>query len=199
MKQIIERAKAIVFKPRETWETISGEETTISELIKSYLLLLAAAPAIASLLGKWIIGIQIPFVGVYRFSFGASLLTSALWYIFIIASIWIVGKVISYLAPNFGSVQNDVKGFQVAVYSYTPFLAVGILYIIPALGALVFLAGLYGLYLLYIGLPILMDTPKDKSLAYTITIIVTIILIYIILNIIIGAIHNIFGPALPRI
>ena len=199
MKLIIERIKAIVFKPHETWETINNEETSISKLIKSYLLLLVAAPAVASLLGKWIIGIKIPFVGVYRFSFGASFLTSILWYIFTIMSIWIAGKVISYLAPNFGSTQNDVKGFQVAVYSYTPFLAAGILYIIPALGALVLLAGLYGLYLVYIGLPILMNTPKEKSLAYTITIIVTIILIYIIFSIIINAIHNIFGPALPRI
>lgn len=199
MKQIIERVKAIVFKPRETWDAINSEGTTVSDLIKNYLLILAAAPAIAYLLGKWIIGIHIPFVGVYRFSFGASLLTSVLWYIFTIISIWVVGKVISYLAPNFGSTQNDVKGFQIAVYSYTPFLAAGILYIIPALNVLVILAGLYGLYLLYIGLPILMNTPKEKSLAYTITIIVTIILIYIIFSIIIGAVHNIFGPALPRI
>jgi hypothetical protein len=75
MKQIIERVKAIVFKPRETWQTINNEETTIPELMKDYLLILVAAPAVALLLGKWIIGIQIPFVGVYRFSFGASLIT----------------------------------------------------------------------------------------------------------------------------
>jgi hypothetical protein len=199
MKQIIERVKAIVLKPRETWETIQGEDTTIPELLKNYLLILAAVPAVASLLGKWIIGIQIPFVGVYRFSFGASLVTSVLWYVFTIAGIWLAGKVTSYLAPNFGSTQNDVKGFQVAVFCYTPYLAAGVLNIIPALGVIVFLAGLYGLYLLYIGLPILMNTPKEKSLPYTITIIVVMILIYIIVSIIIGAIHNIFGPALPKI
>ncbi len=199
MKQIIERVKAIVFKPRETWQTINNEETTIPELMKDYLLILVAAPAVALLLGKWIIGIQIPFVGVYRFSFGASLITSVLWYILTIGGIWLAGKVTNYLAPNFGSVQNESKAFQLAVYSYTPFLAAGILNIIPALSVLVFLSGLYGLYLLYIGLPVLMNTPKEKSLAYIVTIIVAMILIYIIIQIIIGAFYNIFGPALPKI
>jgi len=107
--------------------------------------------------------------------------------------------VTNYLAPNFGSTQNEAKAFQLAVYSYTPFLAVGILNIIPALSVLVFLSSLYGLYLLYIGLPILMSTPKEKSLAYTITIIVAMILIYIIIQIVTGAFYNIFGPTLPKI
>jgi hypothetical protein len=36
------------------------------------------------------------------------------------------------------------------------------------LGVLAFIVGLYGLYLLYLGLPVLMRCPKDKSIGYTI-------------------------------
>jgi hypothetical protein len=83
---------------------------------------------------------------------------------------------------------------KVAAYTYTPFFVAGILYLIPSLTPLVIIAGLYGLYLLYLGLPIVMGTPKEKSLAYTIVIIVTIILIYIIVASISTAILNVFGP-----
>lgn len=199
MKRIIERVRRIVIKPRETWEMITKEEATVSSLLKGYLLMLACLPAVASFLGRWIVGIRIPFAGVYRFSLGASLVISVIGYVLTVAGIWVAGKVISILAPNFGSVRDDVKGFKVAVYSYTPFLAAGVLYLVPALGVLVVLAGLYGLYLLYIGLPIVMGTPKEKSLIYTIVVVVVVVLIYLIVGGITGAILNAFGPSLPQI
>ena len=37
MKKIIERVKQIVLKPKETWEIISQEDTTIQVLFKEYL------------------------------------------------------------------------------------------------------------------------------------------------------------------
>ncbi|MCJ7812786.1 YIP1 family protein [bacterium] len=199
MQYIIERVKQIILKPRETWETISKEETSIPDLYKNYLLILAAVPALASFLGRWIVGIRIPFAGVYHFGFRASLFNSIIGYVLTLVSVWIAGKVISYLAPNFGSVKDDAKGFQVAVYSYTPILVAGVLNLIPSLAVLIFFAGLYGLYILYIGLPIMMETPKEKSLPYTVVIIVVLILIYIIFGWITGAILGAFGPSLPKI
>jgi len=199
MQKIIERVKQMVLKPRETWGTIATEEATIPGLSKEYLLILAAVPALAMFLGRWIIGIPIPFAGRYQLSPGASLINAIIWYVLTIAGVWLLGMVVSYLAPTFGATRDDVKGFKVAVYTYTPSLAAGVLYLIPALSPIVFIAGLYGLYLLYIGLPIVMGTPKEKSLAYTVVVLVAIILIYIIVGAVTGAILGVFGPSLPRI
>ena len=105
----------------------------------------------------------------------------------------------SLLAQNFGSERNDVKGFQVALYSYAPMLAAGVLYLIPALDVLVFFAALYGIYILYIGLPIMMGTPKEKSLPYIIVVIVALILIYFITSWIAGAILGAYVPPLSEI
>ncbi len=44
------------------------------------------------------------------------------------------------------------------------------------------LAGLYGLYLLYLGLPVLMKSPKDKSVGYTVAVIVAAIIIFIVIG-----------------
>ena len=202
MQKIIERIKQIVLKPRETWEAINTEEATIAGILKDYFLLLAAVPAVAMFLGNWIVGYRLPFRfgfsfrGIVRLSFVESLFTAVIWYLLTVAGVWVMGKIISLLAPKFGSTQDDVKGFKVAVYSYTPYLAAGILLIIPSLGGLTFLAGLYGLYLLYVGLPIVMGTPKEKSLPYIVVIIVALFLIYIIVTSVTASISGAFGPSI---
>ncbi len=199
MEKLIERVKKIILKPREAWEEIKTEETTVSGLFTRYLLILAAIPAVAGFLGRWIIGIRIPFSGVYHFSFGASLFNALVTYVLTVVGVWILGKVIFMLAPNFASVKDEVSAYKVAVYSYTPYLVAGVLNLIPSLGIIVLIAGLYSLYLLYMGLPILMKTPNEKTLAYTVLIVVTVILISILVSVITGLILRPFGPDLPRI
>jgi len=61
---------------------------------------------------------------------------------------------------------------KVAAYSYTPVWVVGILAIIPFLGLLTILALFYAAYLLYLGLPRLMKSAPDKSVGYTVIVIV---------------------------
>jgi hypothetical protein len=64
---------------------------------------------------------------------------------------------------------------------------VGVFALIPALGILGIL-GLYGLYLLYVGLPVLMKSPKEKSVGYTVAVIIASIVIFIV----IGAVSRVF-------
>jgi hypothetical protein len=63
--------------------------------------------------------------------------------------------------------------------------------LIPALGALTFilllLAALYGIYLLWLGLPVLLKSPQDKAIAYTSAVAASAIIVYIIFSKIIGA------------
>ena len=63
----------------------------------------------------------------------------------------------------------------------------GILHIVPALSVLVIIAGLYGLYLLYLAIPIMMECPREKALVYTVTVIVANIVISVIIGAIAGA------------
>jgi hypothetical protein len=55
------------------------------------------------------------------------------------------------------------------------------------------LAGLYGLYLLYLGLPKLKKTPADKHVGYF----VVSLLVIIVLNIVIGLLMNALLPLRP--
>ena len=46
-----ERVKGILLKPKQEWQTISGEATTIPELYKTYVAVLAAIGPVATIIG----------------------------------------------------------------------------------------------------------------------------------------------------
>ena len=68
-------------------------------------------------------------------------------------------------APRFGGRKNFGNALKLSVYSHTPLWLAGIFLLIPGLNFLLIL-GVYGLYLFWIGLPLLMQVPDDKALPY---------------------------------
>lgn len=188
--KIVERVKEIILKPKEAWEKIKGEEMSIVGLYTSYAVILAAIPAIANFIGSTIIGYFI--MGVYLRAPFASALGSAIFsYILSLIGIYIIALIADALAPSFDSKKNITNAFKATVFSMTPYWIAGILFIIPPLSPLVFIAGLYGLYLFYLGLPLLMETPKEKALPY----VIVVIIVTFVINLIIGLITSaIFMP-----
>lgn len=65
---------------------------------------------------------------------------------------------------------------------------VGICYVLPSLSILVSIAGLYGLYLLYIGLQPLMKQPADKTAVYFIISLIVTVVVSVVLSLILAAI-----------
>ena len=77
----------------------------------------------------------------------------------------------------------------------TPVWVVGITALLPGIGILQVL-GLYGLYLLYKGLPILLETPDDKVYLFFTSIVVSSLILTFFFSFIIGG--AIYGPILMR-
>jgi hypothetical protein len=73
---------------------------------------------------------------------------------------------------------------KVAVYANTPNWIASILFIFPSLSPIVMIASLYSLYLLYLGLPVLMETPKEKVVAYIIVVIIVSIIVFYLTSVI---------------
>ncbi len=72
-------------------------------------------------------------------------------------------------------------------------LIAGIFYILPFLGIIVLLAGIYGLYILYLGFAPVLKTPEDKLTGYFVVSLVTIFVVLIIIGLIIGGIIAAFS------
>jgi len=102
-----------------------------------------------------------------RASFSRALGLAVVSYIFSLVMVYVLALIIKALAPSFSSQADLVGALKLAAYSMTPYFVAGILYIIPFLDWLVILAGLYGLYVLYLGFKGgLMSTPPDKVMGY---------------------------------
>ena len=178
---LTERVKAVLLKPKQEWQTIAGEPTSIAELYKSYVMVLAAIGPVATIIGMSIVGIRAPFVGSFRVPITTSIASGIVHYILTLVGVYILALIIDGLAPTFSGQKNINQAFKVAAYSHTPGWVVGILWLIPALSPLGIL-GLYGLYLLYLGLPVLMKSPKEKSLGYTVTVVVAAVILFVLIS-----------------
>ena len=179
---IVERVKNICVTPRTEWAVIAGETTPAASLVTEYVVPLAAISAAAGLVGGSLVGQSLPFVGTFRMPLATSLGIAVFAFVMSIVGVFVLSLVINALAPTFGAEKNSAQAFKVAVYSYTPAWIAGVFQILPALVVLALLGALYGFYLLYLGLPLLMKCPEDKAPAYTGAVVVCAIVMTLIIT-----------------
>lgn len=178
---LIERAKNICLQPRSEWPVIAGEDTSTADLYKNYIAPLAAIGPVASFLGWSVLG-----AGMFRMSIPGALSMAVVSFAMALVAVYVIALVIDALAPTFGGEKNQAQALKVAAYSYTPAWLAGVLNLIPALGVLALLASLYGVYLLYLGLPVLMKAPEGKAVSYTVVVVVCAILVGLVIGAVIG-------------
>jgi Yip1 domain len=179
---LITRVKNILLQPDSEWDVIERESADISGLFKNYVMILAAIPALATMIHGLLFGHS--FFGVtYRPGIVETIATALVTYAVSLVGLFLLATVIDALAPQFGAEKNRIQAFKVAAYTGTASWVAGIFNLIPGLGFLSIL-GVYSLYLLYLGLPKLMKTAPDKALPYT----VVTVIAAVVLNILVFAV-----------
>lgn len=173
--KIINLAINVITKPKQALQNISSQSMTRNEVIM-YLAIIGIPTFIGILIGYgflWYTGISF---------IGPALVGAIIYYIAAIIGIIVFGYLINMLAPNFKSQQNQAQALKLVAFAATPWLLGGIFYILPGwTWPLVFLAGIYGLYIIYLGLPILMGTPQDQQVPF---LIISLIIYVIIMGVI---------------
>ena len=183
---IVQRIKGICLKPKEEWQIIAAESTSTADLLKKYVAPLAAIGAAAGFIGMSFIGVSAFGVSV-RMPLVTGLVGAVIGIVAALVEVYVLGLIIDALAPKFGGEKNSSQALKIAAYSFTPALVAGVLRIIPALGILAGLASLYGVYLLYLGLP-LMKSPPEKTVSYTLVVVACAIGVFLVLGVVTGAI-----------
>ena len=157
MEDVIARVRAILQTPRTEWAVIEGERDAPVELYTRYVAPLGAIPPVARFLGEWLVGGYTTM----RWSFFGALFVYAAMF----AAVYLVAAVINELAPRFGVARNFSQSLKLSVYSYIPAWLAGIFLLVPGLSFLMLL-GVYGVYLLWTGLPPLMRVPEENAPLY---------------------------------
>ena len=193
---LVDRAKNIILSPKTEWPRIDAEPATIASIYTGYVMILAAIGPIATLIGQQLFGIG-AFGYTWKPSIGYSIGTAVIGYILTLVIVYVSALIINALAPTFGGTQDQVKAFKVAAYASTPGWIAGIFGIIPLLGWLALIGALYGLYLLYLGLPVLMRVTQDKAIGYVVVIVIVNIVLYFVALMLVGAlVATFFGAAM---
>jgi hypothetical protein len=176
----------ILTKPKEEWPVIANESTDVVTLYKEYVAPLSAIPAICGFLGMTTIGVTVPSMGNIRAPIGSAFTELVVGYILALLATYLAALVVNKLAPTFQSGGGIVPALKMVAFSSTAVWVTGIVRVVPALGALVLLAALYGIYLFYLGLPSVMKTPADKVIPYMIVSAVVIVVISVVLTSVAG-------------
>jgi hypothetical protein len=162
---LVQRAKDILLKPVQTWPMIAVEPATPGELITKYAVPLAAIGPVAMFLREQLFG-----YGAFGFSYKPGLMTSlssmVVSYVLGLVGVIALALIADWLAPKFDGTSDRTSAFKLVVFSFVAAWLARAFVLIPGLWFLA-AAGLYSLYLLYLGATPLMKVPQDKSVAYT--------------------------------
>lgn len=179
VQSTIARIKAILLNPKTEWNVIKEEEKSNKELLLYFALPLAVLGGIATL---------IQYLG-YAGGFGYGLRMVIVQIALPLVAIVIAAYVINELAEKFESEKDLNNAFKLVTYSYTPALVAAVIANLSFALSWVGLFGLYGIYLFWIGLPKLMNTPEEKKGTY----VIAAALIIIVINILIATIFSLGG------
>jgi hypothetical protein len=183
---LVSRVKNVLFAPKTEWTAIEAENAPHVKVFTTYVVILALIPAVASLIGYGVIGYSV--LGTHVANFGWGVRQAVVQYISMLCGTYLTAVVIDMLATNFGAQKDFNRAFSLVAYAYTPMFVGGIFYLLPSLSWIASLAGIYALYLLYIGLKPMMKVPAEKQTGYFVVSLLVMVVVGVVLSMVLGAI-----------
>jgi len=165
----------MVLSPATEWPTIETETGDAPFLFTNYVAALAAIPPICRFLRRLLFGWRGPRLGFHHhhgFGIVSSLFGAVVHWLLAFVFVYALAVIIEGLALTFSGEKNPPNALKLAVYSMTPVWLSGVFALMPGLGFMRLIAELYGVYVFWLGLPILMKAPAEKLGPYALTVVV---------------------------
>ena len=160
----------LFFHPKQEWEAIRNENCTIGKCYCSYVFILAAIPPIAGYIGTTTFGWEVAGREAVKLSTDSALIIAIAYYLVMLVGVFSMGFMIHWMGKTYGAEQPLPRCISLAAYVATPMFLVGIFEVFPIIW-LNFLVGLpalaYTVYLLYTGVPIMMQIPEEKGFLFS--------------------------------
>ena len=178
---LVERVKRLVVQPKQEWAAIEEEELSRKEIYTRYVMILAAIPPVAGFIGYSIVGVGV-FGHTFRVPLATGLAHMIVGYLLALGAVYVLALVINFFAQRFDAPEDFMSALKLAAFAPAPGWVAGVLNIIPSLWIIGVLLSLYGLYLIFVGLPILMRPPAEKFPPYLVVGVMAAILIVAVLR-----------------
>lgn len=158
------RMRGLLLTPAAEWTAIAGEQPTTQQIFMRWVLPLTLLFFLAPQLGAIAFPAQIDGKPVSP-SLASALYTTVVGTMLMVAGVWALAWLIDYFAPGFGARRDPAQAIKLAAYSGTGLWLSGLIGLAPPL-ILLGAVGIVSIFTLYRGLPVMMQSPPDKTLPY---------------------------------
>jgi hypothetical protein len=165
----LESMKLLV-SPVAGWRQVAARPLPLVRRLAFHTLPWALVPAIGWYVGITTVGWQIGEEPNMRMTPESALRVCLLFYAAMVAGVLVLGYLVHWMASTYAATTSSfAKGVAIVTFTATPFFLAGLLGLYPSLwldiviGTVV--AG-YCIYLLYIGVPIVMNVPPERGFLF---------------------------------
>ena len=160
----------IFVNPRAEWEKIRAVDCTIGKCYCSYVFIMAAIPPISGYIGTTTFGWQIGAREAIKLSTDSAMIIAVSFYLVMLVGVFSMGAMVHWMGQTYGAQQPLSRCIRLAAFTATPLFLVGLVELFPILW-LNFVIGLpalaYSVYLLYTGVPIMMDISEERGFLFS--------------------------------
>jgi hypothetical protein len=156
--------------PTREWESIRDHYKTGERTGIGHVFLLAAIPAISGYIGTTQVGWRIGVGDPIKITGDSAIMIAIIFYMAMIVGTFTIGWVIHLLGKAYELEKPLPLCIALAVYTATPLFLIGVMEIYPVLWLNMMLglpALAYTVFLLYSGLPIMMEIPAERGFLYS--------------------------------
>ena len=161
--EALRRLTYLVFRPADEWAAIAREPTTIDELLRRYILPLAALAPIATFIGMEVFdrswdadhGYLVPPDQIFS--------AAATTFFGIIGSIFALAAIMAVIAPMYHCKRDFLSALKVSTHGASPLLLSGATLVLPAMIVVSMVALCYTLFLYYVGARTVLQIRSDQA------------------------------------
>jgi len=156
----------LMLRPRDAWPIIAAEPARPVSLFLRYAMPLAAIGPVCLSVGVMLFGAEVSGAMFYPAWHAAVAAGFGVYAVALLTLVALAG-VINAFAPVFDAERDFSQSLKLAIFSSVPGWLAGVFLLIPGLWIVNVMIGFYGLYLLFLGLPVVMDVHRSKCGVYT--------------------------------
>lgn len=156
----------LIKNPLDEWRTIRSEKSSIKNTYLTLVIILGAIAPVCGFIGTTMVGWSIGNGPVIKLTSSSAILIAILFYLAILISVFAIGCMIKWMGDTYGFTRSLARCVQLSAMVAAPLMLLGIFLLFSEVW-IIYLIGLpalmYSVYLLYSGVPIMLDIPKEKG------------------------------------
>ena len=167
---VLKHIWGLFVNPKREWVSIRNDECTVGKCYALHVMVLAAIPAISGFIGTTQFGWQIGAGDPVKLTLESAGMIAIAYYFAMLVGVYAIGWMIHWMGQTYDADVPLSQCVVLAAYTATPLFLIGIMELYPVLwlNMVVGIVALsYTVYLLFTGVPIMMDISEDRGFLFS--------------------------------